>query len=180
MAYTIDPEVEETRLEGIFLEFGGLRERLGERVHASAAEVSAWTPAQHLFHVALSADLAFSNVRALLRGGGGRIVHEGAPNALAVQVLTDECYPRGESQAPRTVQPPEEVEAAYLSNEMQLNRETLMALSPELSKVPAAAGRIPHVFLGELNAAEWLRFARLHSEHHLAILRDIEAALASS
>jgi hypothetical protein len=180
MAYTIDPDVEEERLESAFLEFGGLRERLGERVHECAPSVSAWSPAQHLFHVALSADLAFSNVRALLRGGGGRIVQEGAPNALAVQVLTDESYPRGESAAPRTVTPPDEVEGAYLTNEMQLNRETLMALSADLTKVPGAEGRIPHVFLGELNASEWLRFARLHSEHHLAILRDIEAALAGN
>ena len=180
MAYTIDPLVEEERLEGVFLEFGGLRERLGARIDDCATSVSAWSPAQHLFHVALSADLAFSNVRALLRGGNGRIVHEGEPNALAVQVLTDENYPRGESQAPRTVQPPTDVEGAYLTNEMQLNRETLMALSPDLAGVTAAEGRIPHVFLGELNAAEWLRFARLHSEHHLAILRDIEAALENS
>ena len=75
------------------------------------------------------------------------------------------------------MQPPDDVEDEFLANEMQLNRETLMRLSPDLAQVPDATGRIPHVFLGELNAAEWLRFARLHSEHHLAILKDIEEAL---
>ncbi|MFT5476610.1 MAG: hypothetical protein ACI8Y8_001949 [Planctomycetota bacterium] len=40
-------------------------------------------------------------------------------------------------------------------------------------KVAGAPGAIVHLQLGALSAAHWLRFARLHGEHHLAIVRDI-------
>ena len=42
-----------------------------------------------------------------------------------------------------------------------------------LSEIPEASGRIQHVYLGMLNAAEWLRIIRVHSEHHLAIIHEI-------
>ena len=35
--------------------------------------------------------------------------------------------------------------------------------------IPGLPGAIPHQALGPLSAAQWLRFARLQAEHHLAI-----------
>ena len=99
-----------------------------------------------------------------------------APNALACQVLVQGCYPRGESQAPRTVQPPDEVDLELLAEEYTgLGRllETVRGLAEQVASAP---GAIVHLQLGALSAAHWLRFARLHGEHHLAIVRDIARA----
>ena len=61
--------------------------------------------------------------------------------------------------------------------EMDQNRTLLAELASDVADVASAPGRIPHLYLGELDAGEWLRFARLHAEHHLAITRDVAAAL---
>ena len=155
-----------------------LREGGGERAFERAPAVSGWSAAQHLYHVALATDLAFRNVRALVRGSGPMIVQEGEPNALAVRVLTEGSYPRGASQAPRTVQPGNDVDPEFLSEEMRRNREGLAELRALAEAIPRAADGVPHKDLGTLSAAHWLRFARLHLEHHLAIARDVAAALA--
>ena len=109
-----------------------------------------------------------------------RIVHDGEPTPLAIQVLTDEHYPRGESQAPRMVRPPEEVDPQLLSQELERSRESLERTRSSTAAIGGCAGRIRHQILGQLNASEWLRFARLHANHHLEILRDIERALGAS
>lgn len=138
-----------------------------------APEVSGWSLAEHFYHLCLATDLALRNVLSLVRGKGRLITHEGGPNALAVQVLTDGCYPRGESEAPRMVRPPEPVDPALLAQELELLGQGLARTRDLLPEVSGAEGRIPHQDLGELNAAEWLRFARLHAGHHLAIARDL-------
>lgn len=177
MSANIQPAEEVEALGATFAELAALRARLDDAVRVRADAVSAWAVDQHLYHVALSSDLALRNVRALVRGEGSRIVHEGGPNELALRVLADGTYPRGRSEAPRMVRPPDEVVPEYLTMEMDQNRAMLAELASEVARVADAAGRIPHVYLGELDAGEWLRFARLHAEHHLAIARDIEAAL---
>ena len=139
-------------------------------------EVSGWSLAEHFYHLCLATDLALRNVHSLVRGRGRLITAEGGPNALAVQVLTDGCYPRGASEAPRMVRPPEPIDPALLRQELELLSEGLQRTREVLEKVPHASHRIPHQDLGNLTAAEWLRFASLHAAHHLAIARDLRAA----
>jgi hypothetical protein len=42
-----------------------------------------------------------------------------------------------------------------------------------LAPLGAAEGRIEHPRMGMLDGPQWLRFVRIHSQHHLAIVRDI-------
>ncbi len=137
------------------------------------AEVSAWSLGQHLYHLCLSGDLALRNVLTLARGRGRRIVHGGGPNALARRVLREGCYPRGESQAPRMVQPPDPVDPALLDQEIDLFGRAIAGLGEHQEAIRRATGRIPHQNLGHLSAPQWLRFAHLHAQHHLAIARDL-------
>ena len=42
--------------------------------------------------------------------------------------------------------------------------------------IVASELKIPHQLLGPLDAPEWLRFARVHTEHHLAIVDELLSA----
>lgn len=137
------------------------------------SELSAWSVGEHLYHLCLATDLALRNVLSLVRGKGRLITTEGGPNELAVQVLTDGSYPRGESTAPRMVEPPSPVDPALLQQEVDLLEQGLVRVEAVLDSIPSAPDRIPHQNLGELNAAEWMRFAALHAAHHLSIAQDI-------
>src|SRR5262245_52807779 len=96
----IDCAREIAELGGVPAEIARVRGAVGGRVALVVPEVSGWSIERHLYHVALSADLAFANVVALLEGKSPRIVTEGAPNELALSVFAAGGYPRGQSQAP--------------------------------------------------------------------------------
>ena len=133
---------------------------------------SQWTIEQHVYHVALSASLALENVTALLDGQSVRIQMRGGPNETAQALFREGGYPRGQSQAPRTVWPPDRPDAGLLDQELRRNNEALSSLTKRSQEIAQLPGRIRHRQLGELCAAEWLRFAQLHSAHHLAIIRS--------
>ena len=42
----------------------------------------------------------------------------------------------------------------------------------------AAPGVVPHPLLGDFDAASWVHLARVHTEHHLAIIDEILASEA--
>jgi len=158
-------------LDAALRELAGMRGRIGR-----APAVSAWSGDQHLYHIALATDLALSNVTALVAGGSPRIVERAEPNELAQRVLAEGRYPRGKSEAPRMVQPPDEVDGVLLGEEYASLEGALAKVRGVAAGVPGAPGAIVHHKLGALSAAHWLRFARLHAEHHLAIVRDVAAA----
>ena len=178
MHTTIDAQHEIERLSTVFDAFEALRVGNASHAQCSAEGVSAWSCVQHLYHVALASDLAFQAVNGILSGRSPRIVHEGRPNELAQRVFRDSGFPRGASKAPRMITPPEPIAPELQAAELRLGRETRAARRERTAAIAHAHARIPHQELGPLNACEWLLFARLHAEHHLAILRDIEKALA--
>ncbi|MCP3920786.1 MAG: DinB family protein [bacterium] len=172
----IVPKHEIRELDAALDAFAELR-RTHDALDRHAPGVSGWSCAQHLYHVALATDLALRNVQSLQTGKGLLIVHEGEPTELALRVLREGRYPRGESKAPRMVTPPDEVDRAFLDEEMERNRETVRGLRGNAGSIVAGKGRVPHQVLGPLDALQWLRFAQLHAHHHLAIVRDVAAAL---
>ena len=179
MTQAIDPTEELDDLERSLDSMAALRERVGPELGERVTAVSGWSCAQHLFHASLSCDLALRTALALHSWRSQFIVHAGEPNALAREVFEQGGYPRGESEAPRMVQPPDEPDEDLLNGEMLRSRESLEAARALLAEISTATGRIPHPLLGALDALEWLRFARLHARHHLAILEDVERALKS-
>ena len=144
--------------------------------NATNEGVSSWSTHQHLYHLALATDLSLTNVASLVRGEGMLVVQGGATDPLAEEVLSKSTFPRGEAEAPRMVRPGSEVDGQLLEQEWSRNRETLSTLKGQVPAIEAAAEHIPHQTLGLMSAAQWLRFARLHLEHHLAIIDDISAA----
>jgi hypothetical protein len=78
------------------------------------------------------------------------------------------------------VTPGDDVDPTFLANEIVGARAAVAALRARAAELPAARGWIPHQELGPLNALHWLRFARLHARHHLAIAEEVAQALDRS
>jgi len=137
--------------------------------------VSGWSPAQHVYHASLANELSLQNVLSLVnRTGLLRRESHGAKQGVE-EILRRGRLPRG-VQSPRFVTPPPRLERAALLDASRGSRDALEAVGLVLGSVADAPWIIPHQVLGALDAARWLRFARVHSAHHLRILGAIAAA----
>jgi len=175
--HTPAPEEEYAELERGISELHALRAGLGERVTGRVESISAWGVDQHLYHIALATDFAIRNVVGIVAEKHPLLQHEGTSNELTAELLRRRSFPRGETQSPRIVTPPSEVDLEFLATEMQGNLDRLPQLKEALPNIGAATGRVKHQALGPLSAREWLTFANLHVQHHLVIAREIAEAL---
>ena len=152
----------------------GLREieaRAGETVRNPA--VSAWGVPEHFHHVALVAGSIAMAVAAILRGRGGA---PGESSELAATLLGAGEIPRGFGQAPEGMRPAESPDAAAIREAVAKARSRWEKVVDRTEEIAVASARLPHYALGPLTAAEWVRFAAVHGDHHLAIVKDVLAA----
>ena len=149
--------------------------RRGEIVTARAARVSQWSVGEHLAHLSLANELAFRNVRSLMAGTGLFVVDSGEPVQQALAVLESGVFPRGIAQAPRMVRPPADVAPELLDQWIDESRAQFEAFEFEADQIRSATKRIPHQLMGPLSAAQWLRFAAIHSDHHTRIAEEVAA-----
>ena len=141
--------------------------------------VSRWSPAQHLHHIFVANGMMLKGVQVIHRGGGP-VTEGGEPNRAGWIVLARERFPRGKAQAPDRVRPADRPDRDTLTASLARSRAKLADLEPLLPSLPEHPGRLPHPYLGELNAAEWLRIVRVHSQHHLGIIREITGERTSA
>lgn len=133
--------------------------------------VSAWSPAQQLYHILRANGMMLKGIQLICQGH--RLAdNEGELNE-AGRYLLAHGFVRGRAKAPDAVVPPEVVSREDLREALARSRRKHAETEAFLPQIPEATGRLPHHLLGMLNASEWLRLARLHSEHHRAIIRDI-------
>lgn len=150
---------------------GALLER-GEEALGVRREAAGWSVLQHLFHLLLAAELSLTNARNLASGRGALRLPRTELDPRAREVLVQGRLPRG-TKAPRFVSPPARPDLALART---LQAEALAAArAPELAGELSGPLGIPHQVLGVLSAAEWLRFARLHSAHHLRIVAELRS-----
>ena len=140
--------------------------------------LSAWSPEQHLAHLALANELVARNITSLVRGSGPLVVEAGEPPAEALAILASGRIPRGRSQSPRIVRPPEAVQRAYLIEWLAGNRREFLQHAGNADAVARAHKKVPHQVLGPLTASQWVRFAAMHTGHHLEIVRELLASRA--
>lgn len=133
-------------------------------------ERSGWSPAQHLFHVLLANEMSLKNAAALVARKGMLIRPFGALAEGAAAVLASGRIPLG-AEAPRFVRPRGTVDLGFVRDLVRSTREQLEAL--DAGAVASAPDCIPHQVLGDLDAGQWIRFARMHSAHHLGIVRGL-------
>jgi hypothetical protein len=143
-----------------------------ERLTVRAPERSGWSVAAHLFHLSFANEMSLENAARLVAGKGRLIRPREARVPEAERILQSGRLPYG-TEAPRFVQPPPRIDLAFLREVAAGVRTKLGALADEPQVLAAAPDGIPHQALGVLSAAEWVRFARMHTAHHLAILRGL-------
>jgi hypothetical protein len=148
-----------------------------ERLLARAPDVSGWSAGEHAFHQILACDLSFKNVLALVKDQG-RLVREPEQRGdEALAILQTGVIPRGVAQAPRFVTPPPRLDLALVRQILGEVSDQRTRLATDIDALRAAPRAIPHQLLGDLSAVEWVRFARVHTAHHLVILDEVLAAL---
>ena len=131
---------------------------------------SDWSPGQQLFHMTLANELSLKNVSNLIARKGMLIrpLEDLPPRAL--KVLRRGRFPAG-AEAPRFVRAPDRVDLDLLRSIAGDVRTAHKVLVGRGDEIDAAPDGVPHQTIGVLSAAQWVRFARMHSAHHLRIAR---------
>jgi hypothetical protein len=142
-----------------------------------APAISSWTAEQQIAHVALANELVARNLKSLARGSGALVVSSGEQVPRAIGLLASGRIPRGEAQSPRMVRPPSQPERELLLTWIADDRREIEALDP--AAITSNGLFVPHQLLGPLDAPQWLRFAVVHTRHHLEIARDVLRALGA-
>jgi len=140
--------------------------------------ISGWSPAEHLYHILRSNSKSLKAAR-LAAIDEGPTVHEGEPNDVGAKVLREGSFGDLEAEAPPSVRPPNDLDRADLRTAYTRSREQFEALKEYVSMLPESTARLQHPAFGPLRASEWLRFARIHSDHHQDIVQQILNAARS-
>ena len=146
---------------------GGGPAALGRR----EPSVSEWSVAQHADHVAKVA-------RWFLKGAASDWrAPEGTPGiSLSGRfVLLTGWIPRGRGRAPEPVRGVE-ADAATLVSELAVCRELIERVHAGAGLATGGPLALVHPLFGGLTAEQGVRFAAVHTRHHLKIVRDIESA----
>lgn len=85
---------------------------------------------------------------------------------LLIQIIN--TIPRGKVKVPKSVKPVDVASIEELTNKLELARKNIadMALLPEKSY-------FTHPFFGDLKLKSAIWFLKLHTNHHLKIIKDI-------
>lgn len=169
-ALSIDALDEYERLHHFYDVTTALLDR-GDELFEAVPDVSGWSPAQHLDHVWQANGKSL--MAAAYAAEGKKTVDEGSINETGRRLLASEEIPRGQMATPDSVAPPARLDRERLRQTLARSQKAFATVGHAMDLVPGATGRIPHPALGPLTAAEWLRFVRIHSDHHRAIVDDI-------
>ncbi len=156
------------------LDMSGEMLALPEDVLRAVTPVSGWSVLQHLFHLLLAAELSLKGAANLAADRGRLRTPLVELDPRAREALVRGRLPAG-VEAPRFVTPPPRPDLALVRT---IHADAAAAAaSPGLAgPLPEGPLGIPHQILGVLTAGQWLRFARIHSAHHLRIARAVLAA----
>jgi hypothetical protein len=171
--FGIDARREYRLLQAFYDEAQALLAWPEARLLQPVTEVSAWSAARHLTHVALINEKILTGLLRACRGEAELSTEGGvAPAGLFVLVLGR--IPRGRARTPAAFEPPEALTQEDVATHLARSRAVLTDLEPHLPELPRLKGRMRHPMLGMLNGQQFLRFARLHARHHLAIAHDVD------
>jgi hypothetical protein len=177
---SLSPEPEFASLRADYAAIDALLARPAAQLARVTSSISGWSAEQQIAHLALANELVCRNLHSLLAGAGALVVPGGEPEPRVLALLAGGRFPRGAAQAPRMVRPPERIQRELLEEWIATGRSGFESLAREPAALAAARLRIPHQILGPLDAAQWLRFAAMHTRHHLEIARELLAAQPAS
>lgn len=144
----------------------------GEDLRTHAPATSGWSVAQQLDHLLRAGGGMLKAASVIVEGRPG-LAREGGPNPVGRRILASGEFPRGVGKAPASTRPKDAPDPEQLRHSLERVRSRHHELGTRVGSLAQHAGRIDHPYFGPLGADHWLRVARLHSEHHLAIIEDI-------
>ena len=171
--YCIDVARELEQLAGFYAEAADIAALPDETLFQQAPEVSGWSAGHHLFHICLANELALRNVRMVVEGDSPFVKDTVEPTFFGHLLMVWGSMPRGVGKAPRAVFPPENPDPEIVRDTFEQNRNDLKPWFERPDAIARAKGSIRHRDLGAMGASQWLRFARIHGWHHLAIMREV-------
>ncbi len=154
-----------------------IEEMLGwpeERLYARAEAVSGWSPAQHVEHALIALRRVLAGASDLRSGTGEAIKPKGRLSLQGRALLLAGWIPRGKAQSPEFAVPDDIPSRAAMRDSHAAACERFAALAPTAGTLKQVPGVIDHPLLGPMSAAQWWRFARVHTEHHLTIIDDVD------
>lgn len=170
MNLQINVRDEYAQLRTFYDETAALLDESDDVLFETHPAVSGWSPAQHLYHVWIANGKSLAAALYIAHGRGDA---DGSPNDAGRAVLETESMPRNRMQAPDSVSPSDDLDRNTLSETLVRSRSKFEELGEQRDTLAAATGRLPHPRLGALSGSQWLRFVRIHAQHHHAIIRDI-------
>jgi DinB superfamily len=134
----------------------------------AAPSLSQWSVGQHLDHVIKVHDgiLAYFEDPPV-----GDTTEQGISMIGRVVMFTGHI-PRGRGKSPERFLPVA-IDVAAIQKNLASVASRFEHLSPRLAKLTNPQLRFPHPVFGGLTRLQWLRFAEIHQNHHLAIIADI-------
>lgn len=145
-----------------------------ERLYAVVPAVSTWSPAQHVQHAIIALRRIFAAVSELRAGSGDAVKPKGSPTLSGRALLLSGWIPRGRAQAPEFAVPDAIPSRAGMRERHDAACERFGELAANATTLRGVPGVIEHPILGGMSAVQWWRFARIHTEHHLAIIDDVD------
>lgn len=88
--------------------------------------------------------------------------------------------PRGRAKAPSLAEPVADVSSKELSTRLRKQKGYLDRIASQREEVVNLRQRFRHPLLGEFSARDGVRFVRVHTDHHLRIVREIMHAVKST
>ncbi len=140
-----------------------------------APEVSAWSVADHLEHIALAETAILDRLEAATletEADEGRDDKTRGLNWIGRIALTLGRIPRGRGKAPAPFVPMDVDPASVADRYADIERR-LEKLSAHLGTLASSRRRTRHPVFGHLRPAQWLRFLDVHHRHHARIVEDI-------
>ncbi|MDD7913494.1 DUF1569 domain-containing protein [Polaribacter ponticola] len=89
-------------------------------------------------------------------------------NLLRLITFTIGFFPRGKAKSPKRVLPPEEISIGDVKNQLDLATKNLKLITTLKDHQ-----HFIHPLFKQLNKKQTIKFLRLHTNHHLKIIRDI-------
>jgi hypothetical protein len=137
-----------------------------EALSLRAEKVSAWSVTEQVDHLLKVERSIYSHLLTRTPAPGPRI-------SLAGRfVLATGWIPRGKSESPRGLRGTP-ARSGELAASLETCREVFRRLAAEPDPLLSPAAVLPHKMFGALTAGEAIRFAPIHTRHHLKIAADI-------
>ena len=146
-----------------------------QRLYGQAPAVSSWSIAQQVEHVVRASTRMLDMIELLGSGAAHeRVRPHGKPSMTGRAILLTGHIPRGRADAPDGTRPDAVPRRAALTEATTAFIERVRRRSEDAGPLRGFEGVGQHPLLGWFTASQWWRFLRVHAEHHLAVIDDID------